>query len=781
MKKLFLLLILPLFFFSNGQELNLKKASEPLMNYFNLDRENIYLHLNKTQYLTNETIFFKGYVLEKKEAKLNFQTTNVYLALLDENNNILSKHLFYAANGVVVGQLKINPNLPSGTYFIHTYTNYMNNFSENESTIQPLKILNIKDKIIPLDQSEKKTITINLSYEGGTFLAHTKNTIGVQIKNCLGNGLALNPIKVKNAQGEIVHTFSTNSQGYGKFDLLNTQHEIYTLETEYNQTTHQKLLELPKLEGLTLSINNYAFDQKSTITISTNEYGFKKYKDQKFSVLIQKNNLLNHIDFTLNAPQKEFVINQSSFFSGINCIRLVNENTEAISERIIYHQPLQEKITLQAKKEKDSLHINGTAKGRIANFSISILPEATESNFDEKSIYNSLAFHNYCTIDKINVPYYFDAFTKRKKYELDLVLLHAKSNYEWKNLLNNPPKETYNFDIGITIEGKINQNLKEKEKLKLRLYASNGINESIELDEKNEFVFNNVFAVDSTKFYFSLLKNDTQIKPLNVTSRVTNNDKSFLKSLNLTKPICKAESFVKKDSDAALETTLKATYLKEIELTKEVEIKLTNENEYNNSMAKGYKINPSDVTSYRDVLSFIASHGYDVSTEGGSVTIRARASRSILGTLSPAVFLDNGPVTDFSFLTNIQLYDVDEIYINKHGYGMGMIGSNGVIRIYTKKTYETKVSPIEIKSKSIDITNAFQKVIAFKTDLQQDFSSAFFKKNGTIAWIPNLYSDENGAFEFKIPTLGQDKIRVILQGIDNYGSLYYETIVLEIK
>ena len=58
---------------------------EKLINYFKLDRENIHLHLNKTIYSTNETVWFKGYIIEKKESKLNFLTTNVHVRLLDSN------------------------------------------------------------------------------------------------------------------------------------------------------------------------------------------------------------------------------------------------------------------------------------------------------------------------------------------------------------------------------------------------------------------------------------------------------------------------------------------------------------------------------------------------------------------------------------------------------------------------------------------------------------------------------------------------------------------------
>ena len=303
-------LIITLFFYLQlfSQNLDKNKIDETLINYYKLDRENIFLHLNKSVYLTNETIWFKGYIIEKKESKLNFETTNVYVSILDENNLEISNQLFYASNGVVLGQIKINESLPSGNYYIHVYTNYMNNFKENESTIQPLKIINIQDKVIPTKSEETTSPSIITSYEGGSLLANCDNTVGVNIQDCYGNGLKIGNIKVKNNKGEVINTFATNSEGYGKFDLFKTNLEIYTIEFEHNAKAISKKLDFPVLEGINVTAVNYSDDNKLLITIKTNEESFKKYKNKPFSIIIQKNDQGNVVDFILDATQKNFVL-----------------------------------------------------------------------------------------------------------------------------------------------------------------------------------------------------------------------------------------------------------------------------------------------------------------------------------------------------------------------------------------------------------------------------------------------------------------------------------------
>ena len=131
-------------------------------------------------------------------------------------------------------------------------------------------------------------------------------------------------------------------------------------------------------------------------------------------------------------------------------------------------------------------------------------------------------------------------------------------------------------------------------------------------------------------------------------------------------------------------------------------------------MAKGYKINDTEAGTFRDILSFIASHGYDVFTEAGQVVIRNRVSTSFMGNRTPVVFLDNIQIFDFTILLNMNLNDVDEVYINKRGYGMGSDGANGSIRIYTKKLIDYKPKQANIKSKSLEIKNGFQPYFEFE-------------------------------------------------------------------
>ena len=124
----------------NPNELKIKSIFQ---NYFTLNREAIHLHLNKSTFLNEENVWFKGYVISRNNSNPN-RTTNIYMILLDENGDKITEQLVFANNGVFTGNIPLNVDLVSGKYYIQAYTNWMNNFNENESTITQIDIINPK-------------------------------------------------------------------------------------------------------------------------------------------------------------------------------------------------------------------------------------------------------------------------------------------------------------------------------------------------------------------------------------------------------------------------------------------------------------------------------------------------------------------------------------------------------------------------------------------------------------------------------------------------------------
>ena len=173
-------------FSQNNEETVKSKIGVVLENYFKLDREAIHVHVNKSTFLSEETIWYQGYIVTRKTTK-PFYTSNVFVLLFDEKGKQLSEKLVFADNGVFSGHIKLGPNLDSGNYYIQLYTNWMNNFTENESTLVKVNIINPDQGTQNTKKIVKETLKVYLNPEGKNLISGVSNTIGIRVKDCNNN------------------------------------------------------------------------------------------------------------------------------------------------------------------------------------------------------------------------------------------------------------------------------------------------------------------------------------------------------------------------------------------------------------------------------------------------------------------------------------------------------------------------------------------------------------------------------------------------------------------
>ena len=130
---LLLLFLIAVPLFSLAQE---KKAQDAYVEYFELPRESLFLHTNKTTYIAGEDIWFTAYAFDRKSNLSSKATTNIYVGLYDKSGKQIDKKLFLAKDGIASGNMSINSKMISGDYFLKTSTNWMNNFKEDDSYIK---------------------------------------------------------------------------------------------------------------------------------------------------------------------------------------------------------------------------------------------------------------------------------------------------------------------------------------------------------------------------------------------------------------------------------------------------------------------------------------------------------------------------------------------------------------------------------------------------------------------------------------------------------------------
>ncbi|MDR6784405.1 hypothetical protein ABIE26_002206 [Pedobacter africanus] len=97
----------------------------------NKPQERLYLHLDKFNYLSADTIWFKAYLLEGPYLMPSTKSGIFYVELVDELSNVISRMKFPVRYGLGWGNIGLaEKDLPTGHYVLRAYTNWMLNFGE---------------------------------------------------------------------------------------------------------------------------------------------------------------------------------------------------------------------------------------------------------------------------------------------------------------------------------------------------------------------------------------------------------------------------------------------------------------------------------------------------------------------------------------------------------------------------------------------------------------------------------------------------------------------------
>jgi len=268
MKRIILLIFCTLLLVSypiktSAQDVKKQAIAKALTDYFFLDRENIHVQSNKSIYMNNEQIWFKGYVFHRKKNVPFFTTINVFANLIDDTGKIIESQLLYANIGSFTGNFKLNNTLKSGKYYLQFYTNWMNNFIEDESVVNEITIVNTtKGAGNILAGPDPSKINIDLKPEGGTMLSETANIVGISISDCNHHPLPVKSVDVTDVNRQVIQTIQINKLGYGRITLPAHSGVGYKAVVTIDGVKHDQVFPAQQLKGVALEVNNFSAPDK---------------------------------------------------------------------------------------------------------------------------------------------------------------------------------------------------------------------------------------------------------------------------------------------------------------------------------------------------------------------------------------------------------------------------------------------------------------------------------------------------------------------------------------
>ena len=807
-----------LFFRLSAQ--NIDSIQQINQSYYKLDRESIFVHLNKSDYIVGENIWFKGYIYNRHKKRPSIETTNISVGIYDATGNEVSKKLFRGTNGVFNGDFEIDSTYTSGYYYLKASTNWMKNFKESDHFIQRIKIIN---SVIPKTLTNAATHNIHILPEGGHIVLGVKNTIGYKITNQYGQGVMAKSVEIQNQHNTIIGKSVPNFSGIGKLTYIPQTNSDYKLHVTLNNN-ETLIYEVPRaqtqgvvLNVSALSVDNVIISLKTNIeTINTNAkntYHLVIHKDGQSINYEQKDgqSISYEVTFSEEILENLLTFKKSDLFAGINIITVFDDSGQPILERLIFNDKKNEvpEINIkQLKKEGDSLvfelQIN-SLNNNYKNLSLSALPYNTKSLNFETNIYAEFFLKPYVKGTIENPSYYFNNINKRTKYNLDLLLLtQGWSRYEWQDVFNNNAKKIkYYSEMGISFSGKV-YNIKKNHSKQLLLHpTSNILSRIISLDSTNTFNLNNLFVYEGDSIQLSILTTKGKVEKPSVTF----NNKSRFKSESIINLLPKTRNIITTDDPNYTKEysykipkeflNNKIHKLSEVTVIankKKKEVDITKERDYivNTFLTgKTEEITQNTVTDYgNSIRNYLYSKGFQVryldavagTNSQPVIILRSRGTKTFTGEDwdIPLIFVNDVPITDgrIDLLLGDRLSEIKRIVISKNGYSYGTRGSQGVIKFYTGSFKRKNHSKSFIKNNILikQIKFGFSRPKKFFTPKYSSYDDRFFQDYGVIHWEPNLEVFESSKAVFKVLDTLHKNIIFYIVGIDEKG-----TVISDIK
>jgi hypothetical protein len=431
--------------------------------------EKVHLHLNKTNYMLGDTIWFKAYTVAGQNHGLSAISNILHVELLTDKDSVINKIAIPLSSGVGWGDFAIPVLLKTGNYQVRAYTSWMRNFAPDYFFDQPIRISDIQSSVQPKKQKSGADPDVQFFPEGGSLINGLRTKVAIKAINTHGLGEDVEGSVIDN-DGTEAAVFSTRHLGMGMFALIPQPGKTYKAKIT-RKGGKQFTVNLPKAQddGFAIAINNSGADTLS-IRVASSAKLFESKKGSKYYLLGQSGGKVYFTAaFTLSAQSFITLIDKKRFPTGIVQFTLFAENGEPLNERIVFMQHNDElKLNIASAKntyaghEKVSISLKATdadSKPVAGSFSAAVInQDITDIN---ETAENGILSNLLLTVDikgYVEQPnYYFTNISDKTGTDLDLLMLtQGYHRFEWKQVFNNVyPQLNYDPETSLSVSGYI--------------------------------------------------------------------------------------------------------------------------------------------------------------------------------------------------------------------------------------------------------------------------------------------------------------------------------------
>ena len=786
--------------YSQNTDTLLAKYISSIRNFYEVNPvEKCFLHSDKQFYQPGETVWFKSYLtLNGYPSTLS---NVVYTDFSDVNGNVFSKAMWKVDGGTATGTIFIPDTLQTGVYRIRSYSLWMLNEPQLIGE-QMIFVLGKKDqaKVYYLPTTDLK---VDFFPEGGQLIANVQNRIAVRITDA-------NKIPITNAHIELIDdakqkitTPMVFENGIGMFEFTPLENKKYQLLINI-KLNEQKYFALPSVSvnGVNLIVSNLSaskiFIQANAAEsfITTNKFVYIVAQQNGKTVFVQK--------FNLEDAQNATVLNKKTLATGLFQVSMFNAQFQPLAERWIWvHQPSATTLTLTSDsvsfetKHKNvyTLSFNGT---NAPDLSVSVIP-ADLPAYDFVH-HPSIKAYQYLHANNNSAFVFCNSLpnVENETYSLWLDAMFLTINparFSWQQIVSGKQKPlNYFFETGISVRGYVT---KDKENMQFdsskvdiitKGADSTTIFSTTKLDEKGAFAVNNLHFKKSADIFVQATTKEKKKRKVNYEllpgyidtlsikiSKALWNPK-FLAYTSIEKT---NESFIKNYSVSSLGKELaeiviigkNKAELKLDSLNTAITTDVFRNSEFTKAPDSEFNYISFSQLFEQEFFGFRFNQGYDRMGGLDGTPATGLASGDLI-----SYYLNEQPISSEE-LTFINPSDVILVKVNRNtNLHLGQMGPGPSVLIYTRsKGYKGKFG-----FNSTRLTGYSIPLIYNNPDYSNKNYLHTEDRRTTLLWQPTIKFDSTG--KAKIEFYNNDytkKFKIVVQGIDKNGNLYYLEKIIE--
>jgi hypothetical protein len=349
MKKILAFLLL----FGNGyhllaQNLTTDSLQQKFHTYqLNVPQEKIFIHTDKTFYLSGETIWLKAYLVDASFHRPLGVSKISYIEVLNKDLKPVLQVKISMNKGFGNGYLVIPGFLTSGNYILRAYTNWMKNFSPDFYFEQAITIVNTMKRLTIVNSSKHNPV-ISFFPEGGHLVAGFDTKIAFKSVDSNGMGLNCHGVIVSRLNDTIV-AFQSLHNGMGSFQFAPEKKMDYYAVLRLGDSLIKQKLPAAEDQGFSMEVNEENPDILKVWIRATPEWEgsqiFLFAQTRQVAKNIQLNKLIN--------GQTRFSINKKDLGEGISTITVFNADRQPVCERLVFKRP-EKKLTIIATTDQQT-------------------------------------------------------------------------------------------------------------------------------------------------------------------------------------------------------------------------------------------------------------------------------------------------------------------------------------------------------------------------------------------------------------------------------------------